>query len=826
MDEQNNPAESGPDTTPDTDGLTAQDSYQRASIKTAGELHTVARQVSHLTLPEIDAAVDVVSRMIPAGNVPGVILSSLAGMAGRKPPRDRLKRDVNLLFQGVEKLLDKAVFGTFFAGPAAVIWGYQNLLKMAGKDPDAAFEPEGTWQFYVDYALREDTARHANETHGFDTVLKEHGVELARVDRITAWVMTAIDTLHQYNSLLLNEWRERTQTYALREIVAEREDGDPLEGLYKKWVTQRPYHRGEDAQGDTYAQYRQRKFDAFMADAVGGVSPTARSEWQSRNQMGYKQSLPDYLMQMTIHAYLQPETYGEVRTSVPLEQLRVGVIIDGHYYLLPVCKRNTNQRPDIEVVRRRIAAILATPRPAPEVNLADLATIRRTELAKVRPKLNDDLIQSLDALQAAPILLNFDVCSRDLPLAEIRQGERGVGDHALTLFDTGESIIFDQSHIFFDGAWGVALAEIMTGEALSWAVHLSYMTPARPGNKVPTPLPIHLEKSDLKHTRKLHRVMPEINVENDAVEIKRLMRLRRLFKQRSDLLQLTVNDVLVLFRSIHALIYQPPEALLEELQWVSKSRGQRKASQAAEVILAEISNVGGYNPAILIPVDATPRSPRDRLYPMTFTVPLEDLDLISLHRQVVAALDTYENEAGDRTQAYEEFDRLQRQYLSTLAAFGQIMSRAKEIAIAGESASVGSIKLLGHMPRALQRFLDSVPSRFEMLNDIIKGREVFSNVGAVAEDSTLTRFLTAKDDNEKKTLAWGVLTDASSVMRVSLRDFRPHVGPFVAAGQGELAHWIAKDYLDAYADGLNDYIRAVWRITLASRETQLQRPPE
>ena len=83
-------------------------------------------------------------------------------------------------------MLDKAVYGAFFAGPAAVIWGYQNLLKLAGKDPQTSF-PEGTWQFYVDYALREDTARHANEIHGFDTVLTQHQISLDLADRMTAW---------------------------------------------------------------------------------------------------------------------------------------------------------------------------------------------------------------------------------------------------------------------------------------------------------------------------------------------------------------------------------------------------------------------------------------------------------------------------------------------------------------------------------------------------------------------------------------------------------------------------------------------------------------
>jgi hypothetical protein len=125
------------------------------------------------------------------------------------------------------------------------------------------------------------------------------------------------------------------------------------------------------------------------------------------------------------------------------------------------------------------------------------------------------------------------------------------------------------------------------------------------------------------------------------------------------------------------------------------------------------------------------------------------------------------------------------------------------------------------MPRPLQRLLDQIPSKIDLLNDIIKGREVFSNVGAVASTSTLTRFITAKDDNEKKTLAWGVITDAEGVMTITLRDFRPHVRLLVESGQAELAQTMTQHYLDAYVQDLNDYIADLRRITLASRETRM-----
>ncbi|MFN3492687.1 MAG: hypothetical protein ACK40V_10750, partial [Anaerolineales bacterium] len=96
-------------------------------------------------------------------------------------------------------------------------------------------------------------------------------------------------------------------------------------------------------------------------------------------------------------------------------------------------------------------------------------------------------------------------------------------------------------------------------------------------------------------------------------------------------------------------------------------------------------------------------------------------------------------------------------------------------------------------PLPIQRLLDKIPERFEVLNNIIKGREVFSNVGAVSPTSTLTRFMTAKDDNEQKQLAWSVITDSESVVKMNLRDFRPHVAQLLEIGRKDLAEMITQD---------------------------------
>ena len=798
--------------------------FNETTKRTAEDLRTIAHSqavlgLSPLTLPEIDAVVDLVARMVPAGNVPGVILNGLARLSGRRLPLQTVKRDITLLFRGVEQALDKAMYGAFFAGPAAIIWGYQNLLKLAGKDPDDAF-PEGTWQFYVDYALRDDTARHANETHGFDTALNQHHLRLNKVDRLTAWVVAAIHCLHQYPALLENEWRERVHTQLLREITAHTSGADRYARLYREWEKLRPYRRGLDAAvKEDYPLYRRVRFDRFMEQALRDLPSEIRRQWIERVREAESRALAGYQQQMSILAYLEPSPYGEVRTPIELWQAQIGVIQHGHYYLIPACQPGTDRPTEISLVRAQIAALIKSPANQPAAQLIDLACVKRKAQSTLRHRLNSKLGQDLERLRAAPILINCEQRPRTVPLSEVRQVERGIGDHALTIFDTGETLVFDQSHIFFDGAWGAALAEILTNEALAWAVYLN-STPAPAGSAPRPESPVFpFLPTDLKLMQQAPRVTAEACAESDAINVKAILTLRRLFKQRSDLLELTVNDLLVLYRAIHAAAYQPDPALVKTIQKLSKETAYRGAAQAALDTLAAARQA---NPAILIPVDASQRSPRERLYPMSFEVPLQELDLIGLHARTVMALEACTLPTADRAAAYEEFDRLQRVYLATLAGFGAVFSKAKTIAITGESASVGTIKLLAHLPAALQRLLDQVPGRFDVLNDIIKGREVFSNVGVVAPTSTLVRFTTAKDDNEKKTLAWGVLTDASGVMRLSLRDFRPHVEALAAIGRRDLANQMAQDYVDAYARGLNNFMRDLQRIALASHETRMQ----
>jgi hypothetical protein len=241
---------------------------------------------------------------------------------------------------------------------------------------------------------------------------------------------------------------------------------------------------------------------------------------------------------------------------------------------------------------------------------------------------------------------------------------------------------------------------------------------------------------------------------------------------------------------------------------------EKTHSKIAKLIRETFLVSANTNPSILIPVDASQHIPRDRIYPLNIEVPLNDLGLLNLHTQTLTALADYEASKRNKTK-FAIFSELQRRYLATLGGFGTILAKAKQIAVMGESASVGAIKLLAHLPPPLKQLLDKVPARYEKLNNIIKGTEVISNLGAVSKSSSLTRFMTAKDDNEQKQLTWGVMTDAKGVMKITLRDFRPHVTALHDIGRRDLANLIAQDYLDAYIQGLNQYVQEVTQIAIA-----------
>ncbi|MCB0191448.1 MAG: hypothetical protein KDJ65_05845 [Anaerolineae bacterium] len=819
---------------------------------------------SNRSIAEVEALQEEVSAIVPAGNIVGLVMSGLIRLRDRSLPRERAKSDVSALMRGLDMLprhiLPQTIYGTLFVGPAAVLAAYQKLLVLTGKDPESAF-PEGLWQFYLEFALREDSAHHTNETLGFQQALKNYNLNISPVDQLAAWVCAVSQIYFQFDQLLFNEWHERVQLYLIEEAVAEANLGHKIsfKRIPQAWVTQRPYRRGPDAEpNETYALYRKRRFDNFLQSRLSLLPPLQQERIKAFYQNRAAEELPAYQQQMNILATLGPDKYRENKRPIPLWQARIGIILRNRYYLVPAYHSDQIGRPmlfetessdskfyplqpdyngnlyDLEgnllevsrsgqvfqkdskqsigflrpasfqAIRRQVAAIFAhaqSAEPAPEIGLDDqLVSIRRVEQEQARKSLSNDVArQEIEAIKYAPIIINWDEQDGSQPLANIRQHKRGIGDHALTIFRTKHSMVFDQSHIFFDGLWGMAVSEILTGEAISWANYFNMLPELKPVSDPPYQLIFKAEPA-LNEFTKVATV--EVSAESSIINMKTLDWLRKLLPKRHPDLKLTVNDLLVLYRCAFGLDYQPSQ-LLEDKLFELGAKNNPEVQDAYEIVHTILAKSQQNNPSLVIPMEATAARPQERLYPTTFRNPFTEL--WNHYREASAALNNYNDNKTQKDWA--DFSAARRSLLAQLNYFGQVMRAYKRVALEGGSTSTATMKLLAHLPNSLLKLLDEIPQRIDILNEVLKGEEVFSNGGRVARGSSISRFISAKDDNYNKAMVWGVLTDDMDVLHLSLRDFRPHVAALDKIGRRDLAQLMVEDYVDAFASGFNQFMK-------------------
>jgi hypothetical protein len=354
-------------------------------------------------------------------------------------------------------------------------------------------------------------------------------------------------------------------------------------------------------------------------------------------------------------------------------------------------------------------------------------------------------------------------------------------------------MVFDQSHIFFDGMWGLAVAEMLTDGAIFWYRSIESRSPVPP-----TFAPAPLTLTGLADMATQSHAQPEAAAESDGVDMERLLKLRQWLRQRG--VRLTINDLLLLYRFFHAAWYQPSLAVRQALEQAYTSYPNVQA--ACEAVSAALSDARQTNPALLIPMDASNVSPRERIFPTTFRNPLTELQA----KFTTAQKYYLDVRAHPGQEHWTSFDYARRELLAYLHAFGSVLDAWKAVTMRGENFNTATIRLLAHLPASMQYLLDQIPQHIGVLNEIIKGAEVFSNVGRVAPGSSLTRFISAKDDGQTKELVWGIITDDQNRMHISLRDFRPFVPLLLAAGQKPLADMLAQDYLDSYVNGLNRFV--------------------
>ncbi len=813
-------------------------------------------RLTKLTLPEIRAIKEEVARILPAGNLPAFILSGLVRLKGRYVTPEHVRRDLSALLRGLD-LLPKGLYGLLVAGPATVLYAYQKLLQLAGKDVEAAF-PYGTWQFYLEFGMREDTAHSAVEATGF------HRAVFLRSDEArmaAAWLYAALTLLYEYDDLLATDWRERVMLRTLYQVAEEAQlAGTPaFAGVFRAWETVRPYHHPPDAD---YLPYRRMVFNRFLEPRLRALPPRWQAEVHRRYAGREAQELAAYQEQMTLLCTLTPEPYMERRTPVPLWRASVGFIWGGYTYLLPACVRDAAGSPlcyppevgaspfplyaldeeslcdgarrPLRVDRRgevteaeegRVLGYLRPPSPgavlgwvqavlahtpaesAPVLDVL-LVCAPRAEQARLRRALPDAVQRRLERLRRAPILINWDLHDVARPLAVLRRDHRGIGDHAMTVFRTAESVVFDLSHIFFDGVWGGAVAEILTQRAAYVYAQLEGVAPVAPTVR---PRPLKLYAPEVEARLRELPPLAEAAAESEAVDMEQLVRLRRWLKQRG--VRLTVNDLLLLYRFLHALRYRLSERAQGALE-AFRRMAAPVADQVREEVARWLRRTRETPPVLLIPMDATRVSPRERIYPTTFRNPLTEIP--DLLEQAQRAYEAYRAAPSEVT--WEAFDVARRELLAYLKAFGELLDALKGVTMRGESFNTATIRLLAHLPPSMQRLLDAIPQKFSVLNEIIKGNEVFSNLGRVPPGSSLRRFISARDDGSHKALVWGVLTDDEGRMHISLRDFRPFVRLLAAAGGEAVAHTLAQDYLDAYVEGFNDFVKVLSKVVAMRRK--------
>jgi hypothetical protein len=855
------------------------DAYRKAAATTLTSLQQVLSpaeltRFSNRPVAEVEELQQQIAAVMPAGNIVGLVLSGLTRLRSRTLPADQARSDVSALMRGIEMLprhiLPSTLYGTFFVGPAAVLAGYQKLLTLAGKDPDSAF-PEGLWQFYLEFAMREDSARHTNETTGFQEMIREYELTLSSADQLAAWVSAVSQIYFQYDELLHCDWRERVHLSLLEQaaLAAKQDRALAFRQLRQAWATQRPYQRGHDATPDeNYTTYRRRRFDKFLNNRLEAL-PNQQRQWVQETYTGRaEEELRAYQQQMTILATLDPERYRENRRPLALWQTRIGLIFKGCYYLLPACHTDALGLPllfetralearsyvlqlngqgqlcdtsgcvlqvgrtgrvfeahsrrtrgylhpiPFQAVRRHVAAIFhhqPPPKAAPAYLDDQLIAIHRPDQERARQTLTTPLVQQeLAALKYTPVIINWDEHDGSKPLAYLRQGKRGIGDHPLTIFRTPRSIVFDQSHIFFDGTEGMALAEILTGEAIAWAAYFDTLPPVEPAPQ----LPYHLHLAAEPLLPKFIRLAPlEVSAENSEIDVKALYALRKLLSRRHpDLKPVnTVNDLLVLYRCHFGPLYRL-SAEIENALFELRAQGTAEAQEVYRLINDMLVKAQGNNPSIVLPMDASALNPRERLRPTTFRNPFTQLWFI--YQQTTAALQAYQ--AAVTPAQWTVFTNTRYVLLVQLDHFGQLLQAHKRVALEGDSTSTGTMRLLAHVPDSLLKLLDEIPRRIDVLNEVLKGEEVFSNVGRVARGSSLARFISAKDDNENKTLVWGVLTNDHEVLHLSLRDFRPHVAALQRLGRLDLAELMVRHYLDSFAQGFNYFVARLLEILNAT----------
>jgi hypothetical protein len=776
-------------------------------------------------------------RFYASGTLFGFIRSGLTLLKARKvKPRDQTGNTFDLSAVG-----DQLLYFGLIAIPAVVLEAYQSFRERLTSQPRGY--SSGAWQFYLQFGLREDLAHHTNETIGYYTKRPQDATEL---DDLTAWIMTVAQFLWGYEDLMGVIWDEWTTLRLLTDTIEESglQDQDPFRHMIRQWELARPYAAPLNG---TYADVRRAAFDEFVGPRLSALPEKLRESVTAKLRALSSEKRDAFKKQMSLQFRLIPGGFVDSRDGISLWDLKVGLVLRGRYYLIDLVAHDEHNRPivygpggnfwplkfqngipvdqdgeklalnGVQLFRQRddewVGYLDMSPASRIKGQLKMILEEKDHELTKdemvdillaetprkaqryLRRLLPETTQVELEDLSRASIIVNWDTRQRDTSLAELRRVHRGIGDHALTIIRTQDSMVFDQSHVFFDGTWAMAMAEVLTNAAVQWCKRCITIAPS---------LAPHARKLTLRTSQnfagqaKRRQQVPEISAETTIYDISQIFKLREALIQNGT--RLTINDLLVITRIFHAAHYRPSPQVNEQINDLRAKAHTAAEKHAVAEIDRSLERGRFTNPALLIPVDASLLDPRERIFPITFRSLADSLvwawddtwDSYQAYRRIEPP-DTPEG-----IEALKNFARQRTFLIENLRKFSHILSANKSVAMRGESLNIAILNFLSHLPVWLQRFLNFVPEQFLVLNEIIKGDEVYSNVGRVAQDSSITRFMSAKDDGNTKALVWGVMTDDTNRLIVTMRDFRPHVKALIHAGRTDLADSMAKDYVVTY----------------------------
>jgi hypothetical protein len=778
-----------------------------------------------------------------SGSLYGLIRSGLTLIRSRRI-RARSGRDSRAL--SMSAIGDQILYVLLVAIPAVVLTAYQTIRYRLTGEPSGF--PLGTWQFYLQFGLREDLAHHTNETIGYE---QNRPAEATDLDDLTAWIMTVIQFLWGYEDLMGVVWDEWVTLRLVAEAANEYDLGQEslFKNILRQWEIARPYSAPLNG---TYADVRRGAFEQFITPRLNALPHNVRNAVSAQFQTLAASRRDNFEKQMSLLNRTVPGQYMDTIEPIPLWDAWIGLVLGGQYHLISVVARDDNGVPvaygpggkrwaikvvngvpcspsgeklvlhgvqlfrqtdqewmgyldmaSASYVKGQIKTILNTVNTdlAPGNRAVDvlLAEAPRRDQRHLRRLLPQKTQASIKMLTRTPIIVNWDTKARDASLAQLRRSQRGIGDHALTIMRADKSMIFDQSHIFFDGTWAMAMAEVLTTAAVQWCKRCITIAPG----EAPALKPLRLEGSPSFINAALPRQQTSaVSAETTIYDISLIFQLRDMLAKTGT--RLTVNDLLVITRIFHAAHYRPSAAVqpkIDAYRNAAQSPAEKKAISAIE---HSIQRGRLRNPALLIPVDASIVEPHERIFPITF-------------RNLADSLVWVWDDTWESYQAYRKIEppdtpegvaalkafALKRTFLiGNLRAFSYILAANKTVAMRGESINIAVLQHISHLPVWMQYFLNAIPEQLPVLNEIIKGDEVYSNVGRVAKGSSITRFMSAKDDGNTKMLVWGVMTDDNNRLIVTMRDFRPHVRPLIEAGSLDLAQALAQDYVVSYTADL------------------------